>query len=30
MILGKNTLKLLQKIINDGFDEDNTTKDLNI
>lgn len=29
MILGKTTLKLLQKIINDGFDEDNTTKDFN-
>ena len=29
MILGKAKLKLLQKIINDGFDEDNTTKDLN-
>ena len=29
MILGKTTLKLLQKIINGGFDEDKT-KDLNI
>lgn len=29
MILGKTTLKLLQKMINDGFGEDKT-KDLNI
>src|SRR5690625_3965867 len=30
MILGKTKLKLLQKMINDGFDGNNTTEDLNI